>query len=95
MTREDGTTISVQSVAQEALAEQQLIVTRLVYSVLRHGDILQQVERNWSIRWYEHRQLCRMLEKAGFVVQSSHDFDGEISREQSCNFSIVARKPAD
>jgi len=90
--REDGSIISVQSVAQEAFPEQQLMVTRLRYSV-RHGErIDQQIERDWKTRWYHCNQLSAMLEQAGFVIKSTRDFDGEKSEHDSCDFSIVARK---
>ena len=94
-TRDDGSIISVQSVAQEEFTAQQLVVTRLRYSI-RHGEqVHQQVERDWKIRWYEHNQLCFVLENTGFVVESTVDFNGEKSESDSCNFSIVAKKPAD
>ncbi|NOX51053.1 MAG: class I SAM-dependent methyltransferase [Gammaproteobacteria bacterium] len=93
-TREDGSVISVQSLAQEEFDKQQLTVTRLRYCIRRGGQIEAQVERDWKTRWYECRQLCSMLEKAGFVVESTYNFDGKKSEPQSCNFSAIARKPA-
>jgi SAM-dependent methyltransferase len=93
-TREDGSEISVQSLAQEEFTNEQLAVTRLRYSVRRGEKVEQQVERDWKTRWYECHQLCSMLEKSGFAIRSAIGFDGKKSRPQSCNFSIVARKPA-
>jgi hypothetical protein len=50
-TRDDGSIISVQSVAQEEFSAQQLVSTRLHYSI-RHGErVHQQVERDWIMRW--------------------------------------------
>jgi SAM-dependent methyltransferase len=92
-TREDGSTISVQSVAQEDLTEEQIIVTRLCYRVRQAAHVVQRVERDWRIRWYDQNQLSLMLEQVGFVIGSRYDFDGKISGPQNCNFSVVARKP--
>ncbi|MFT7652831.1 MAG: SAM-dependent methyltransferase [Limisphaerales bacterium] len=94
-TRDDGSIISVQSVAQEEFPAQQLVITRLRYSIRLGEQVHQQVERDWIIRWYECNQLCSVLENTGFVVESTVDFNGKKSESNSCNFTIVARKPAD
>jgi SAM-dependent methyltransferase len=91
--REDGSTISVQSVAQENFTEEQLVVTRLSYRVRHDAHEDQHIERDWRIRWYDRNQLCSMLELVGFVVDSRYDFDGKEPRPQSKNFSVEARKP--
>ncbi len=91
--RDDGAQISVQSVNQKTVDSEQLVITRLRYSVQQAGVIQQSVEKDWTLRWYKQQQLASMLEAVGFLVGTAYDFDGSKSEANSCNFSIVARKP--
>jgi len=92
--RDDHSRISVQSIAQTADRDEQMVVTRLRYRLLERDGAAQTVERDWKVRWYQLSQLRTMLNEAGFEVGSAYDFDGKQASDECCDFSVVARKRA-
>ena len=91
---DDGTRISVCSIDQRELGAEQLVITRLRYTRRREGEIEAQVERDWITRWYRRDQLLAMLQAAGFETGTARGFDGSEANPDSCDFSVIATKPA-
>lgn len=91
---EDGTRISVCSINQREFSADQLVMTRLRYTRRKEGEVEARVERDWITRWYRRDQLLSMLQAAGFETSTARRFDGSDANSDSCDFSVIATKPA-
>lgn len=89
---DDGTTITVGSIAQSHDPAQQLVATTLRYTREQSGEVLDAVERVWQIRYYTVAQMTELLHAAGFTIHRCTDFEGSPVDDDATDFSVVALK---
>lgn len=89
---DDGTTITVRSIAQSHDQPQQTIATTLRYTRELSGEVLDAVDRVWRTRYYTVAQMSKLLHEAGFTIRRCTDFEGSPVDDNATDFSVVALK---